>query len=70
MKRLIVTCLTTVVLTLSLVTPALAAPSDNASHVALCATSMGGTHIANCAQTMDRGVSMCATMEECPHNEL
>ncbi len=67
-KRIIGACLAIVVLTLSLGTPAIAAPNDNASHVALCATSMGGTHIAQCAQTMDRGVSMCATMEQCPHN--
>ncbi len=68
LKRIIGVGIVTAVLALSLVTPALAAPSDSASHVALCATSMGGQHVAQCAQAMDNGVSACATMEQCPHN--
>jgi len=39
-----------------------AAPNENASHVAVCAVTMGGQHVANCAQTMELGVSSCATM--------
>ena len=41
---------------------ALAAPNENASHVAKCATTMGGQHVAQCAQAMEQGVSQCAQM--------
>jgi hypothetical protein len=37
-----------------------------ASRVAEMATTKGGRHVAECAQKMDRGVSVCARMVECP----
>jgi len=64
-RRIVVTGLVLLALTLTLTPSALAAPGDtpdNASCVAHCATTMGGRHVANCAQTMDQGVSLCARM--------
>ncbi len=49
-------------------TTAMAAPNENASHVANCATMMGGQHVADCAQMMEQGVSRCARMTDpCEH---
>ena len=62
MKRIIALVALLMALIIASATPVIAAPNENASHVAQCATQMGGQHVADCAQTMDRGVSECAQM--------
>jgi len=68
MKKFLMTTLLVSVLVLAWGNPVMAAPDENASHVAACAVTMGGQHVAECAQTMDKGVSECAQMSgPCPH---
>ncbi len=68
MKTIIKISLVVVILVLSSLTSVIGAPNSNASHIAVCATKMGGQHVAACAQSMERGVSACATMKPCHNN--
>ena len=62
MKRIGIISVLMAIVALAIAAPVMAAPPDNASHLAFCAITMGGEHVAECAQNMELGVSLCAQM--------
>ncbi|OGO17019.1 MAG: hypothetical protein A2Z02_04765 [Chloroflexi bacterium RBG_16_48_7] len=63
MKYIGILGLLVTLLALATATPVMAAPNENASHLAYCAVTMGGEHVAECAQNMALGVSECAQLK-------
>jgi len=56
-------------LVLSIITMSILASSSSvfaANNVSRMATTKGGQHVAQCAQEMERGISHCLQMSECP----
>ncbi len=71
MKKVLIISSLFVMSALAGASPVMAAPNENASHLAFCAVTMGGQHVAECAQNMALGVSECAQMKGpglCDHN--